>query len=433
MADWNDITDFEIREALFVAQQSALMLAMCAATLVEAPAASLTRPLDAGERLPALDILRGFALFGMILVHFHQKMRLPATGVEDLIGWGVWVLVEQKAWGTFAFLFGAGFAILLRRLEARGAPVVSICLRRLAALAIFGIIAEVGFGFHILFEYASWGAAMLVVRRWSTRALLLTAALSACARPLSAEVTAVYAWLSSVATAPSTTATLAAAVDAASQQSSYLALLSARWALFLGSFPHTWQNLLPDANFSLFAIGLLAVRHEVFDEPRRHARLIIGWMIFGFVAWAASWLVLNRLPRMPIPGTDWPMASGFGLLQDQWLCLTYIGAVVLLLALYPVWTERLAMFGEAGRMALTNYMVQAAALDALASGYGASLRLRPYVYVLAASVLFGAEAFASRAWLSTYQFGPFEWIWRIVTYARVQPLRRAVAESAPVG
>ena len=58
------------------------------------------------------------------------------------------------------------------------------------------------------------------------------------------------------------------------------------------------------------------------------------------------------------------------MLQDQWLCLTYIGAVVLLLAYRPAWTARLALFGRAGRMALTNYMMQAAVLDVLASGYG---------------------------------------------------------------
>ena len=83
-------------------------------------------PLDDDSRLHALDILRGLALFGMILVHFHQRMRVEATGLEDLIGWAVWVLVEQKAWGVFAFLFGVGFAILLRRLEARGHPIVPI-------------------------------------------------------------------------------------------------------------------------------------------------------------------------------------------------------------------------------------------------------------------------------------------------------------------
>jgi uncharacterized protein len=74
------------------------------------------------ERSPTLDVLRGLALFAMILVHFQQRMRIEMSGIEDLITWGVWLFVEQKAWATFAFLFGAGFAVLLRRLEAGGSP-----------------------------------------------------------------------------------------------------------------------------------------------------------------------------------------------------------------------------------------------------------------------------------------------------------------------
>ena len=145
---------------------------MLTAASIEAEKARPATPLTADQRLHALDILRGLALFCMILVHFHQKMRLDASGLEDLIGWGVYVLVEQKAWGTFAFLFGVGFAVLLRRLEARGTAVVPIYLRRLGTLAAFGIVAEVCFGFQILFSYAAWGLALLVIRRWSTRALL---------------------------------------------------------------------------------------------------------------------------------------------------------------------------------------------------------------------------------------------------------------------
>jgi len=386
-------------------------------------------PVPADERLHTLDILRGLALFGMILVHFHQKMRLEVTGIEDLIAWAVWVLVEQKAWGVFAFLFGVGFAVLLRRLEARGAPVAAIYLRRLATLAVFGVIAEVGFGFNILFAYACWGLVLLVIRRWSTPALLATALLAACARPVAAELTALFAWWTGgglpVAMDP-----LRRAVETAAQQGDYLPLLQARWALFLGSFPHGWRDLLPDTNLALFCIGLLAVRHRVLDEPRRHARLIRHWMAFGVVAWAGFWLVLRNLPELPVPGARDPLAQGLGLLQDQWLCLTYIGAVVLLLAYRPVWTERLGMVGRAGRMALTNYMLQIAVLDALASGYGWRLRLRPYAYVLAAVILFGVEAALSTAWLARFRFGPLEWLWRMATYARPQSLRRAVP-SAP--
>jgi uncharacterized protein len=384
-------------------------------------------PLDDDSRLHALDVLRGLALCGMILVHFHQDMRLEVTGPEDLIGWAVWLFVEQKAWGTFAFLFGVGFAILLRRLEARGQPIVSIYLRRLAGLAGFGLVAQVGFGFNILLEYACWGVALLVLRRWPTRLLLLTAVLAAAARPVFDEVIALHAWHTGVALAPPAGADLARAVAEAARQPHYLTLLHARWALFAGTLPHTVRDFLPDVNLALFILGLLAVRHGVLDVPRRHARLIAGWMTAGFTAWAASWLVLYRLPEISVPGVHRPIAYGFGVVQDQWLCLTYIGAVLLLLAYRPEWTRRLSLVGLAGRMALTNYMIQAAVLDALASGYGLGLRIRPLLYLPAALMLFGLEAVASSAWLARYRYGPLEWVWRSLTYARLQPLIRSPA------
>jgi uncharacterized protein len=342
-------------------------------------------PLPADERLHSLDILRGLALLGMILVHFHQRMRLEAQGLEDLIGWGVYILVEQKAWGTFAFLFGVGFAMLLRRLDARGAPVVRIFLRRMGTLAVFGAIAGLGLGFDILLAYACWGLVLLVIRRWNTPALFAAAVLSACSRPLLAALTGVAPW---------------------------------------------W--FLPDTNLALFVLGLLAVRHRILDEPTRHTRTIVGWMIFGAGAWATSWLVLRRLARA-VPGTSWPIEYGYGLVQDQWLCLTYIGAVVLLLAHRPWWITRLMVFGRAGRMALTNYMVQAVVIAVLASGNGLALKLRPYAYLPAAVALFGVEAILSRAWLARFRHGPLEWVWRSATYATWPPLRRpriAAADTA---
>lgn len=359
------------------------------------------------ERLPALDVLRGIALFCMILVHFHQRMRIETGGIEDLIAWVIWLFVEQKAWATFAFLFGAGFAILLRRLEARGQPVTSIYLRRLAMLAAFGIVADIGFGFHVLFTYACWGLALLVMRHWSTRALLCATVFSACATGV--------AWfvLGPVRVGRPAVVT---ALNAAAEQHSYLTLLSARWAAFIGTFPHSWRGVLPDVDLTLFILGLLAVRHGVFDQPKQHVRLIAGWMTFGVVAWVSWWWL--------------PVYDGLGLLQDQWLCFTYIGGIVLLLAYRPAWTARLVLFAFAGRMALTNYMLQAAALDALSSGYGAHLKLRPYVYAPAAVVFFTIVAVASRAWLARFRFGPLEWVWRTVTYARVQPMVRAAAPPA---
>ncbi|HEX3275386.1 MAG TPA: DUF418 domain-containing protein [Gemmatimonadales bacterium] len=379
------------------------------------PPASLT---ESAGRIDALDILRGLAVLGMIVVHFHQRMRLEVTGPEDLIGWGVWMLIEQKSWGTFAFLFGVGFALFLRGLEARRQPVVPIYLRRLAALAAFGVVAEVVFGFNILFEYACWGLVLLLVRRWPSRALLALALVAVCARPLAT-------WWAG-APVPPPHAALAGAVGTAASGQHYLPLLAARWALFRANVPDTWPELLPDANLALFLVGLLAMRHGVIDAPRAHRRLMLGAMAYGALVWTAWWTVLRPLADEATAGRS-ALLRGFGFFDDRWLCLTYIGAVLLLLAYRPAWTRRLALFGQAGRMALTNYIAQVAIVDLLASGYGAGLRLRPLLYLPAGVLLFTLLALGSRAWLARFRMGPLEWAWRCVTYARRQPLARTRA------
>ena len=76
-------------------------------------------------RIGSLDILRGMALLGMFIVHFHVR-TLEATELDELIRTLVWRLVESKSHGTFALLFGAGFAIQLRRAEERGAPFTTV-------------------------------------------------------------------------------------------------------------------------------------------------------------------------------------------------------------------------------------------------------------------------------------------------------------------
>lgn len=395
-------------------------------------AVSEPAPVDTDERLHTLDILRGMALAGMILVHFHQRLERPATGVEDLIGWGIWIFAEQKAWGTFAFLFGVGFAVLLRRLDAKGVPVVPVYVRRLAALAVIGLFAQVVLGFSILFEYALWGLVLLLIRRWPTRSLLALALFAACARPMLAEATALYHWWAGTPLPPPVPS-LHDAAEEVLHHGTYAQALAVRWVWFLSAIPHRWNDFVPTSNLALFIVGLLAVRHRVLDEPRQHVRLIAGWMLFGGLSWTISWLVLFNLPDVAIPGATWPIKAGLGLIQDQWLCLTYVGAVVLWLAFRPVWVARLRAFGFAGRMALTNYLLQAALFEMLAARYAFGIKVRPYLALILAPAVFAAMASMSRAWLARYRFGPVEWVWRCVTYARPQRLRRdARAIAAPV-
>lgn len=373
------------------------------------------------ERIQSLDILRGVALLGMLLVHFHDKSTEPG-GIDDVVRIAIWRLVESKSHGTFALLFGAGFAILLRRAELSSRPFTAFYLRRLGVLALFGFAAHAFFGFNVLLGYAVWGVPLLFIRKWSTRALIITAIVSAISVGLyhltystllsmqvgSAGVDAVYEARFAQA------GQVNAALDAARGQSSYLVLLGAR--LRHMAWFHTQPFFfMPGGTLALFIAGLLLVRHRVFEDPLGHKRLLIGLSIFGFVSWILS---------------NWVMPT-MGLLRDQWLTFTYVSVALWLLAAQPALAPRLWLFANAGRMALTNYLIQIAAVDLLFSGYALGLgTIRPLVGPVMALTLFAAEAAFSTLWLTYYRFGPAEWLWRSLTYGRKQPMR--VSAVAPV-
>ena len=366
---------------------------MLATTRVPSPIATYRppdRPASVGpnERLHALDVIRGLALVFMILVHFHQFMRLESQGWQGLIGWAVWVGVEEKAWGTFALLFGAGLALLLRRLEARGARVVPILVRRLTTLFVIGWLVEHVIGFHILTTYAVCGLLVLAMREWSTRALVRMVVITAMFPPA----------------------------------------LNALMGLLIHFTHHrfaveSWWWLVPDESLALLLVGFLAVRVGVVDRPLQHERLIKGWMLFGLLSWAASWLVLYHVPPPPkyLMGAFWAERTLIGLVKDQWLCFTYAGGALLLLAKRPALVERMRAIAAAGRMAFTNYVLQALTIWYLAKPLG--IKLHEATYVGAWIGLTTVIVLLSNVWLAHFRFGPLEWLWRMVTYAKREPLR----------
>jgi uncharacterized protein len=374
-------------------------------------------------RIQSLDILRGFALLGMIIVHFHDKSTEPG-GIDDAVRFAIWRLVESKSHGTFALLFGAGFAILLRRAEARGHSITSFYLRRLGVLALFGFVAHGFFGFNVLLGYAVWGVPLLFIRKWSTRALIVTAVFSAASLALyylvyngiiamnagpagvEAATRARFAWADNVI----------AAVAAAEAQGNYLVLLQAR-LVHLAWFSAQPFFFLPGATLTLFIAGFLLVRHGVFENPLGHRKLLIGMATLGFVSWvAADWV----LPYFGIRGL-------LGLIRDQWLMFTYVSVALLILAFRPALVPQLRLFANAGRMALSNYLVQIIAVDLLFSGYAIGLgEVRPVVGLPMALSLFAGQAVYSTLWLQHFRFGPAEWLWRSLTYGEAQPMRRAV-------
>ena len=378
-------------------------------------------PTDAHQRIQSLDLLRGFALLGMFIVHFHVHSSEPG-GIDDTIRTLIWRLVESKSHGTFALLFGAGFALQLRRAGERPG-FARRYLRRLAVLAGFGFAAHALLGYNVLLGYALWGVPLLVIGGWPTRRLLVTAFL--CALSLTLYHLAAASYLRFTAEPDALAAAdhmlraraidVNGAVRAAEAQHSYAVLLGARLRHMAWFYSQPFF-FLPGATMTLFLAGFLMVRHRVFENPRGHRRLMAAMLAFGLVSWlAGNWLT-----------------PFLGLLRDQWLAFTYVAGALLLFTHVPGLVSRLHPVANAGRLALTNYLVQIAALDLIFSGYALGVgTVAPRVGLAAAFACFAGQAAYSTVWLEHFRFGPAEWLWRSLTYGRWQAMRREALAAVP--
>jgi uncharacterized protein len=397
---------------------------------------------DEADRLHVLDVLRGIALLGMFLVHFNI-FSSGGNRADQIYQSAVTLLLEERFWAIFAMLFGVGFAIQMRRADARGDSVVGSFLRRMAVLAVFGFAAHAFFGFNVLLGYAVWGVPLLFVRRWSVRALVVATAISAATWSIYNVATTVYrvATYGQEATRAAAMSTLARnrefrqANDKAQDATSYRAVLRARLEHMRWFYAQPF-SFLPVNNFTLFLLGLLGLRLGLFDAPTRHRRLIASIALFGIASWVIATFVF---PLLPVPGPTAPflrtvivarLIYGLGLIREMWLAFAYIGVVLLLVAHNRDWIRRLGLFAWTGRMALTNYMIQVALLDFMFAKYALGLVVTPLVGLTMAVALFLADALVSRWWLSRFRYGPLEWLWRSATYARWQPWR--VQPRSPV-
>ena len=400
------------------------------------------------DRIAVLDILRGVALLGMFFVHFNYYEATP-PGVEPgpiaaFLERFISGFVEERFYGIFGILFGVGFALQLERATSRGASFVPRYLRRLAMLAVYGFIAEGVFGYNVLVGYAIWGVPLLLVNRLPMKALVAFLVLCTAARPIYSITRLAIADTRPGGAEQFTNKERARwtafragrdSLRAAEQSESWRTVVTAR-AKFVPRF-HKQFDVLPNGTFPLLLMGLIAWRLGLLRQPESHRRMIVALMIAGVASTITATFILpfgGPMGDAPPPGNPvWKsfvvMArGGFHLIRHQWLTFTYMGAILLLVARGPQWVGRLSMLGWAGRMALTNYMMQVILLDALFTPHGLGLKIPALLVFPAAITLFVTQAYASRWWLSRFRHGPLEWVWRMVTNWQWHPLRA----SAPV-
>jgi uncharacterized protein len=396
-------------------------------------------------------VLRGIALLGVLVANVWlwfsgAGFRLPALRAElvpptpDWLAFhAVAVLVSGKAISTFSFLFGVGFAVQALRARERGARVEPLYRRRLAVLfcigALHGVLLWYG---DVLMAYAVLGFALLPFRdqpdgtlfAWAG-VLLLAFPLATGAVPLVLVALGAPPPSSEVAPDPGfgrNVLAVFAGGDPARVVTANLRMLAGAYLTPRA----TWML----GSFGLFLLGLWAGRARVFERVAEHRaafRRVAAWGLgVGLAGSCLADALGTRFPLESPAAPPWlPLAlAGAELAGTVPLAAGYTASVALLME-RPRWARRLEVFAPAGRMALTHYLSQTVVCLLVFYGYGLGWigRTGPAAALAFSLLLFAAQAAWSPWWLARFRFGPAEWVWRSLTYGRLQPMR--VTPPAP--
>jgi uncharacterized protein len=400
-------------------------------------------PLRPGRRLAVVDILRGFAVLGILLVNMLSFSGYPYTsgaemGTVDRVATLLIRFVAQaKFYTLFSFLFGWGTVIQMRRAAARGGSFAPFYVRRMVTLLLIGLLHTVLiWDGDILVTYAVLGLALLLFRKRSSKFILVAAVVSILvplllSTPGPAE--SVRAWHAGLV-APLRQQVVQAHQANVYAQGSYVEAVSLRVkATVLG-----YTNLMYWAAhiLGMSLLGTYVGRRRIFQNVTEHLPLVrrVLWssLIMGLTL-NTIFVLATDSPAI-VPSRYQDLATrGARALAGSALCLSYVCSIVLLTQRRS-WLQRLSPLAYVGRTALSNYLLQSVICTFLFYGYGLGLyrKLGPAITVVVTLLLFRAQVSLSTWWLERHRFGPVEWLWRSLTYGSRQLWRSEDTDSLGV-
>ncbi len=396
---------------------------------MKGPASATATP----RRLPFVDGLRGFALFGVFganLMIFSgilymtedQKASISTTVFDKVTYLLEQFFVENKFIGLFSCLFGLSFWLFLDRARARGKSATSLFYRRIGWLFLIGSLhGWLLWCFDVLRFYALWAVLLPLFVRMPLRRLLAFALSAAVLLP--AVISGVLGSLPSTSdTGPAYDALALAAFSGGD----YSEVLVANWKYDWFLTNSVGQLGYQLAVFGRLLVGLCAARaldlanlagHRSALKKALLAGAIVG--VLGNSAFAGHFLA-------GAPGFLLPFLRRF-LVESGFLGFTLAYASGLaLLFVNPRWTQAVRALAPLGQMALTWYLLQTLFGIWLFYGFmpGPHLmgKIGPAWIAVVWVVGYAMQVGLAHAWMRRFRFGPAEWLWRTLTYWQVQPL-----------
>jgi len=401
-------------------------------------------PTIESHRIGSLDVLRGFAVLGILVMNIQSFSMIGAaymnpyaygdmTGANRLVWFLSHLFADMKFMAIFSMLFGAGIVLMADRREAAGKPTAGLHYRRMAGLLLFGLLHGSLFWYgDILFTYAVCGLWVYLLRKLEPRALIIIGLVVV---GISAGISVF--WQATMPWWPPQ--------EVENLQTSWWdpppEAVTLELEAYRGSWPEQQQLRGPEATFmrtfvlatdtmwragGLMLIGMALFKLGILNALRPMKTYIAMMATGAFIG-----LPVVVLGVLYCNASGWDVRSAFfgGGQFNYWasipVAMGWIGSVMLVCKTggFPRLTTRLA---AVGRMALSCYLLETVICTTVFYGHGLGLYGRVertgQIAIVAAVSLF-LLAFCP-IWMRHFRFGPFEWGWRSLTYWKIQPLLR---------
>lgn len=408
---------------------------------------STALPTSAKERIVLLDALRGFAIFGILMVNMQIFFR-PMTymlmgyqGEDQLINLASTIFIkfffEGKFYVLFSLLFGYGFFIFMNKPTDEGLSILPVYRRRVFFLLIFGILHVVLlWPGDILVFYALFGFLLPLFRKVSDRGLVKWAVWLILIPGIVISVLVLFIYLMlqipEAATQIEANLSQSGTVMKEIYENVFTVYSSGTFAEITRIRLFEYRLVLPGILFfypvvlAMFLLGNLAARKNLIGNYTEHLGFFRKSLLWGAAIGVpfSALFVVSYFYIKPQNMNAFQISHIMGMaLGGFFLSLFYVSAIVLL---YHKGKLRLfsKLLAPVGRMALTNYLMHSIICTTLFYSYGFGLmgKINTFQGILLTVLIFAIQIPLSNLWLKKFQYGPFEWLWRSLTYLKFQPL-----------
>jgi uncharacterized protein len=393
---------------------------------------SLSQPINLKNRIHSLDLIRGFAVLGILIMNITSFSQISMAYMNPTIGAGLegynqyfhgfnYIFADTRFMSIFSILFGAGVVLFTQRIEAKGRRVVALHYKRMFWLLIFGLIhAYFIWAGDILVAYAICGSLVFFFRKKSIRTLLIMTVIlfliPICLNYMTYYGMPEEALESTFAFFYPSTEQIAAHTKI--MQGSYIEQMPLRIenALELQTLVFMIDTFWRTS--AMMLLGMILYRKGILsgDNSTAYYKNMI-WV--GFV----PGLIISSVGLNQVYSSDWSGAyvmnigANYKFVSGLLMALGYIGLVI--------WIYKKGIFKKlqnrlqaTGRMAFTNYIGMSVICTLIFNGHGLGLfgtfdRLQQFLIVMGVWVIM---LIISPKVLKKYQFGPLESMWRKLTY-----------------